>query len=172
MDEWREVFAQWSEGELFTGEAGEAVEASALAEASREMRKLGTAELATEPLAYLLDTETSYPAIVGPDGERRGTLEVSAVPCDRHGTPLPDGDAVDDPRELIGTSTHFLVKIKRATGLPRTAAQAGFLERPTTADRNERPGTGQVTATLRVRYHSAGLGPGWGAVSLFLFSHG
>ena len=40
MDEWREVFAQWSEGELFTGEAGEAVEASALAEASREMRKL------------------------------------------------------------------------------------------------------------------------------------
>ena len=170
LDEWREVFAQWSEGELFTGEAGEAVEASALAEASREMRKLGTAELATEPLAYLLDTETSYPAIVGPDGERRGTLEVSAVPCDRHGTPLPDGDAVDDPRELIGTSTHFLVKIKRATGLPRTAAQAGFLERPTTADKNERPGTGQVTATLRVRYHCAGLGPGWGAVSFFLFS--
>jgi hypothetical protein len=40
LDEWREVFAQWSEGELFTGEAGEAVEASALAEASREMRKL------------------------------------------------------------------------------------------------------------------------------------
>ena len=72
LDEWREVFAQWSEGELFTGEAGEAVEASALAEASREMRKLGTAELATEPLAYLLDTETSYPAIVGPDGERTG----------------------------------------------------------------------------------------------------
>ena len=164
LDEWREVFAQWNEGELFTGEAAQAVEASALAEASREMRKLGTAELLTEPLAYLLDTETSYPAIVGPDGERRGTLEVSAVPCDRAGTPLKESDAVDDPSELVGKPLHFLVKIKRATGLPRTAAQAGFIERPTTADVNERPGTGQVTATLRVRYHCAGLGAGWGAV--------
>ena len=114
------------------------------------MRKLGTAELLTEPLAYLLDTETSYPAIVGPDGERRGTLEVSAVPCDRAGTPLRESDAVDDPAELVGKPLHFLVKIKRATGLPRTAAQAGFIERPTTADVNERPGTGQVTATLRL----------------------
>ena len=164
LDEWREVFAQWNEGELFTGEAAQAVEASALAEASREMRKLGTAELLTEPLAYLLDTETSYPAIVGPDGERRGTLEVSAVPCDRAGTPLRESDAVDDPAELVGKPLHFLVKIKRATGLPRTAAQAGFIDRPTTADVNERPGTGQVTATLRVRYHCAGLGAGWGAV--------
>lgn len=164
LDEWREVLAQWHEGELFTGEAAEAVEASALAEASREMRKLGTAELLTEPLAYLLDTETSYPAIVGPDGTRRGTLEVSAVPCDRAGTPLKESDAVDDPAELVGKPLHFLVKIKRATGLPRTAAQAGFIERPTTADRDDRPGTGTVTATLRVRYHCAGLGVGWGAV--------
>ena len=71
---------------------------------------------------------------------------------------------MDDPAELVGKPLHFLVKIKRATGLPRTAAQAGFIDRPTTADVNERPGTGQVTATLRVRYHCAGLGAGWGAV--------
>ena len=73
VEEWREVYGHWVEGELFTSEAADAISSSAAAEASSEMRKLGTAELRTEPLAYFLDTETAYPAIVGPDGERRGT---------------------------------------------------------------------------------------------------
>ena len=118
VEEWREVYCHWVEGELFTSEAADAISSSAAAEASSEMRKLGTAELRTEPLAYFLDTETAYPAIVGPDGERRGTLEVSAVPCAKDGAPLGESAAVDDPRDALGKPLHFLVRIKRATGLP------------------------------------------------------
>jgi hypothetical protein len=162
VEEWREVYGHWVEGELFTSEAADAISSSAAAEASSEMRKLGTAELRTEPLAYFLDTETAYPAIVGPDGERRGTLEVSAVPCTKDGAPLGESAAVDDPRDALGKPLHFLVRIKRATGLPRTAVGTRDDPAPTDAA-NARPTTGAVTATLRVRYHGR-LGPGWGTV--------
>ena len=162
VEEWREVYCHWVEGELFTSEAADAISSSAAAEASSEMRKLGTAELRTEPLAYFLDTETAYPAIVGPDGERRGTLEVSAVPCAKDGAPLGESAAVDDPRDALGKPLHFLVRIKRATGLPRTAI--GTRDDPAPTDvATPRPTTGAVTATLRVRYHGR-LGPGWGTV--------
>ena len=46
---------RWAEGELYTSEASAAVAASAAAEASAEMRKLGTAELRTVGLAYKLN---------------------------------------------------------------------------------------------------------------------
>ena len=162
VEEWREVYGHWVEGELFTSEAADAISSSAAAEASSEMRKLGTAELRTEPLAYFLDTETAYPAIVGPDGERRGTLEVSAVPCAKDGAPLGESAAVDDPRDALGKPLHFLVRIKRATGLPRTAV--GTRDDPAPTDvATPRPTTGAVTATLRVRYRGR-LGPGWGTV--------
>jgi hypothetical protein len=162
LKEWRDVYAHWAEGELFTSEASDAIASSAAAEASSEMRKLGTAELLTEPLAYALDTETAFPAIVGPDGERRGTLEVSAVPCARDGEPLGEDAAVDDPNKLLSKPLYFLVRVKAATGLPRTAA--GWSDdAPRAAADGARPSTGSVTATMKVRYH-AELGAGWGTV--------
>ena len=94
LDDWREVYRAWREGALFTSEAADAMRAGARQEVSTEMHKLGVAHLSTEPLAYRLDTETAYPAIVGPDGERRGTLEVSAVPCSRDGAPLGGASTV------------------------------------------------------------------------------
>jgi len=173
LDDWREVYRAWREGALFTSEAADAMRAGARQEVSTEMHKLGVAHLSTEPLAYRLDTETAYPAIVGPDGERRGTLEVSAVPCSRDGAPLGESAATDDPETLLGKPLYFLVRVKRATGLPRTAigpdeaahadARAGGAGRASSECTADRPQTGQVTATLRVRYHGD-LGPGWGAV--------
>ena len=173
LDDWREVYRAWREGELFTSEAADAVRSGARREVSTEMRKLGVAHLSTEPLAYCLDTETAYPAIVGPDGERRGTLEVSAVPCSRDGAPLGESAATNDPESLLGKPLYFLVRVKRATGLPRTAigpdegagedGNAGGAGRAASERTADRPQTGQVTATLRVRYHGD-LGPGWGAV--------
>lgn len=166
LEDWREVYRAWSEGELFTSEAADALRFGAKQEVSTEMRKLGVAHLSTEPLAYCLDTETAYPAIVGPDGERRGTLEVSAVPCTRDGAPLGESAATDDPETLLGKPLYFLVRVKRATGLPRTAIGPGPAgDEPSADDARtaDRPQTGQVTATLRVRYHGD-LGPGWGAV--------
>ena len=160
VEEWREVYGHWVEGELFTSEAADAISSSAAAEASSEMRKLGTAELRTEPLAYFLDTETAYPPS-GPDGERRGTLEVSAVPCAKDGAPLGESAAVDDPRDALGKPLHFLVRIKRATGLPRTAI--GTRDDPAPTDvATPRPTTARSRRPSRAIPRSPR--PGWGTV--------
>jgi hypothetical protein len=179
--DWRNVREEWKEGVLFSSEAREFIRNSTKQEVTSEMRKLGTAALSTEPLAYLLDTETMYPAIVGTDGSRKGTLEVSAVPCGKDGTPLGESDAqhvTNDPQSLLGKPLYFLVRIKRATGLPRTVvgspddtdvawnkdskdSSIQGANEPNPINAAPRPQTGQVTATLRVRYHGD-LGPGWG----------
>ena len=179
LNDWEKVREDWREGVLFSDEAKDFVKRSTKMEVTSEMRKLGTAQLSTEPLAYLLDTETLYPGIVGADGTRRGTLEVSAVPCTRDGTPLPESNSTSNPEDLLNKPLYFLVRIKRATGLPRTAIgvddelddsndskvndsniQSSTARKPQPP---VRPQTGQVTATLRVRYHGD-LGAGWGAV--------
>ena len=80
LDEWREVFAQRNEGELFTGEAagGGGERARGSVEGDAQARHRGVAHRTS---AYLLDTETSYSAIVGLDGERRGRSRCPPCPA-------------------------------------------------------------------------------------------
>ena len=67
----RAVYGHWVEGELFTSEAADAISSSAAAEASSEMRKLGTAELQDGTPRVFPRHGDGHPAIVGPDGESK-----------------------------------------------------------------------------------------------------
>lgn len=78
---------------------------------------LGSAIVFLQPLAYLMDSEETYP-IVDCFGSELGELSVSLSPCNASGKELI-GEYVDDPKEIIGKSYGFMVKIQSARGLPR-----------------------------------------------------
>ncbi|VDM80149.1 unnamed protein product [Strongylus vulgaris] len=78
---------------------------------------LGSAIVFLQPLAYLMDSEETYP-IVDFTGEELGELSVQLSPCNSSGKELI-GDYVNDPQELIGKNYGFMVKIQTARGLPR-----------------------------------------------------
>ncbi|ETN74827.1 FHA domain protein [Necator americanus] len=78
---------------------------------------LGSAIVFLQPLAYLMDSEETYP-IMDFTGEELGEMSVLLTPCNSSGKELI-GDYVDDPKELIGRNYGFMVKIQSARGLPR-----------------------------------------------------
>ncbi|EYC32047.1 hypothetical protein Y032_0003g1371 [Ancylostoma ceylanicum] len=78
---------------------------------------LGSAIIFLQPLAYLMDSEETYP-IVDFTGEELGELSVILTPCNSSGKEML-GEYVDDPKEIIGKNYGFTVKIQSARGLPR-----------------------------------------------------
>ncbi|KIH56688.1 hypothetical protein ANCDUO_13130, partial [Ancylostoma duodenale] len=78
---------------------------------------LGSAIIFLQPLAYLMDSEETYP-IVDFTGEELGELSVLLTPCNSSGKEML-GEYVDDPKEIIGKNYGFMVKIQSARGLPR-----------------------------------------------------
>ncbi|RCN39152.1 FHA domain protein [Ancylostoma caninum] len=78
---------------------------------------LGSAIIFLQPLAYLMDSEETYP-IVDFTGEELGELSVLLTPCNSSGKEML-GEYVDDPKEIIGKNYGFTVKIQSARGLPR-----------------------------------------------------
>ncbi|XGW16793.1 hypothetical protein V3C99_001881 [Haemonchus contortus] len=78
---------------------------------------LGSAIVFLQPLAYLMDSEETYP-IVDVQGNELGELSVMLSPCNPSGKELI-GEYVSDPKQTIGKSYGFMVKIQSARGLPR-----------------------------------------------------
>ncbi|KAK5969079.1 hypothetical protein GCK32_001646 [Trichostrongylus colubriformis] len=78
---------------------------------------LGSAIVFLQPLAYLMDSEETYP-IADAQGNELGELSVLLSPCNSAGKELL-GEYVDDPKEIIGKSYGFMVRIQSARGLPR-----------------------------------------------------
>ncbi|KHJ96934.1 FHA domain protein [Oesophagostomum dentatum] len=85
---------------------------------------LGSAIVFLQPLAYLMDSEETYP-IVDFTGEELGELSVLLSPCNSSGKELI-GDYVDNPQEIIGKNYGFMVKIQSARGLPRRIDKVTF----------------------------------------------
>uniref|UniRef100_A0A7I4YDT7 Kinesin-like protein n=1 Tax=Haemonchus contortus TaxID=6289 RepID=A0A7I4YDT7_HAECO len=78
---------------------------------------LGSAIVFLQPLAYLMDSEETYP-IVDVQGNELGELSVMLTPCNPSGKELI-GEYVSDPKQTIGKSYGFMVKVQSARGLPR-----------------------------------------------------
>ncbi|WKX99065.1 hypothetical protein Q1695_014160 [Nippostrongylus brasiliensis] len=85
---------------------------------------LGSAIVFLQPLAYLMDSEETYP-ITDCQGNELGELRVLLSPCNSSGKELI-GEYVDDPKEIVGKSYGFMVKIQSARGLPRRIDKSSF----------------------------------------------
>ncbi|XP_073236742.1 kinesin-like protein KIF28P [Porites lutea] len=77
---------------------------------------IGSAHVYLQSLAYKIEVEESL-TITDHKGNEQGHLQIEAYPCDDKGNEDGD-DFVEDPKELIGQSLYFKLKIPHARGLP------------------------------------------------------
>ncbi|PAV57014.1 hypothetical protein WR25_26093 [Diploscapter pachys] len=78
---------------------------------------IGSAVVFLQSLAYLIESEEAFP-IVDFSGNELGQLSVTLSPCSGSGKEI-HGEYVEDPRQLVGKSLAFKVRIIAAVGLPR-----------------------------------------------------
>ncbi|PIK46734.1 putative kinesin-like protein KIF28P [Apostichopus japonicus] len=81
--------------------------------------QIGSAHVYLQSLAYLIETKESA-LINNYQGQEQGLLDIELVPCDDKGKELSEADDifVEDPKDLIGRSLNFVIKIPGATGIP------------------------------------------------------
>lgn len=60
-------------------------------------------------------------------GQEQGLLDIELVPCDDKGKELSEADDifVEDPKDLIGRSLNFVIKVPGATGIPNKYKVSG-----------------------------------------------
>lgn len=80
---------------------------------------IGSSHVYLQSIAYLIETKESV-IISDYQGQQQGLMDIEVVPCNSSGKELSEADDVfvDDPKEMIGRSLNFVVKIKSAMGIP------------------------------------------------------